>query len=60
MALLQQNGSLHLFCGFAVKKVTITMSSPSFMVVVLWKRRFFSCDFFLFFFVFCGAFGLVH
>jgi hypothetical protein len=35
------------FCGFVVKKVTATMSSPSFMVVV-----------FLFFFV--GAYGLVH
>ncbi len=46
MALLQGNGDLRLFCGFAVKKVTATMLSPSYMVAV-----------FFFFFV---AYGLVH
>jgi hypothetical protein len=35
MALLQKNGDLRLFCGFVGKKVTATMSLPSFMVVVL-------------------------
>jgi hypothetical protein len=38
MALLQQNGDMRLSCGFDAKKVTAAMSSPSSMVVVLWRR----------------------
>ncbi len=35
MALLQEIGDLRLFAGFATKKVTAIMSSPSSMVVVM-------------------------
>jgi hypothetical protein len=45
------------FCGFAAKKVTSTMSSPSSMVVVLWRRQWLEAFFSPFF---CGVFGLVH
>jgi hypothetical protein len=51
MALLQQNGGLCLFYGFDAKKVTATMSSPSSMVVVLWKRRWLEAVFYFILFL---------
>jgi len=56
MALLQQNGGLRIFCVFAMKKVMATMSSPSSMVVVLWRRRWLEVVF-SFFFLWCFWFG---
>jgi hypothetical protein len=53
MVLLQQNGNMRLFCGFATKKVMTTMSLPSFMVVLLWKKQWLEA---VFSFFFCGAF----
>ncbi len=47
------------FYGFVVKNVTTTMSSPSSMVMVLWKKRWLEAIFSPFFFL-GGAFGLVH
>jgi hypothetical protein len=56
MALLEQNGGLFFFYGFDAKKVTVTMLLASSMVVVLWRKRWLEAIFFLF----CGAFSLVH
>jgi len=50
-----QNGTC-AFCGFVAKNVMATMSSPSSMVMVWWRRRW--LEVFLFFF--SSAFGLVH
>jgi hypothetical protein len=48
-------------CGSATKKVTIAMSSPSFMVVVWWRRRWLKVDFSrLFIYLFCDSFGLMR
>jgi len=51
MVLLQQNGNMRLFCGFATKKVMTTMSLPSFMVVLLWKKQWLEAVFSFFFVV---------
>jgi hypothetical protein len=55
MALLQQNGGMRLFCGFATKKVTATMSSLS-SIVVLWRRQWLEVIF-CFLFLWCFWFS---
>jgi hypothetical protein len=51
----KKNGNLRLFGGFATKKVTATLSSPSFMVEHVKKAMAGG-----FFFLFFCPYGLVH
>jgi hypothetical protein len=60
MALLQINGNMRLFGGFATKKVTIAMLLPSYMVMVASYYYYYYYYFILYFILFFGPYGLVH